>query len=153
MNVPYTLSVVLLWWFVGVNIRESLRQSEEQRATLIQGQNITFQLIISTFRKFSSLIQHSQATKTNTGNKMLSNESWKKFVYCNFITLRVFWFFRISFSVQIVDLEILDYPCRYFMSHVMQFQFHKALCNASGHTGPLHTCDIYNSKKAGKLLG
>lgn len=52
-----------------------------------------------------------------------------------------------------VDLEILDYPCRYFMSHVMQFQFHKALCNASGHTGPLHTCDIYNSKKAGKLLG
>nr|XP_011423379.2 uncharacterized protein LOC105325490 isoform X2 [Crassostrea gigas] len=41
----------------------------------------------------------------------------------------------------------------YFMSHVMQFQFHKALCNASGHTGPLHTCDIYNSKKAGKLLG
>lgn len=84
---------------------------------------------------------------------MLSNESWKKFVYCNFITLRVFRFFRISFTVQIVDLEILDYPCRYFMSHVMQFQFHKALCNASGHTGPLHTCDIYNSKKAGKLLG
>ncbi|XP_062576365.1 uncharacterized protein LOC134238260 [Saccostrea cucullata] len=40
----------------------------------------------------------------------------------------------------------------YFMSYIMQFQFHKALCNASGHTGPLHTCDIYQSKEAGKLL-
>ncbi|XP_055997291.1 uncharacterized protein LOC130047084 isoform X2 [Ostrea edulis] len=40
----------------------------------------------------------------------------------------------------------------YFMSYIMQFQFHKALCNASGHAGPLHTCDIYQSKNAGKLL-
>ncbi|XP_028823415.1 angiotensin-converting enzyme isoform X2 [Denticeps clupeoides] len=42
---------------------------------------------------------------------------------------------------------------RYFVSFVIQFQFHKALCEAAGHTGPLHTCDIYQSKAAGKLLG
>ncbi|XP_021364030.1 angiotensin-converting enzyme-like [Mizuhopecten yessoensis] len=42
---------------------------------------------------------------------------------------------------------------RYFISHVVQFQFHKALCDAAGHTGPLHKCDIYQSKEAGKLLG
>uniref|UniRef100_A0A3B4DX39 Angiotensin-converting enzyme n=1 Tax=Pygocentrus nattereri TaxID=42514 RepID=A0A3B4DX39_PYGNA len=42
---------------------------------------------------------------------------------------------------------------RYFVSFVIQFQFHKALCEAAGHTGPLHNCDIYESKKAGKLLG
>lgn len=42
---------------------------------------------------------------------------------------------------------------RYFVSFVIQFQFHKALCAAASHTGPLHTCDIYQSKEAGKLLG
>ncbi|KAL4660481.1 angiotensin-converting enzyme [Arapaima gigas] len=42
---------------------------------------------------------------------------------------------------------------RYFVSFIIQFQFHQALCKAAGHVGPLHTCDIYNSKEAGKLLG
>ncbi|GAU92940.1 hypothetical protein RvY_04951 [Ramazzottius varieornatus] len=42
---------------------------------------------------------------------------------------------------------------RYFVSFVIQFQLHKALCNASGHTGPLYQCDINGSKAAGKLLG
>ncbi|XP_041818495.1 angiotensin-converting enzyme [Chelmon rostratus] len=42
---------------------------------------------------------------------------------------------------------------RYFVSFIIQFQFHKALCNAAGHEGPLYKCDIYNSKAAGKLLG
>lgn len=39
------------------------------------------------------------------------------------------------------------------MSFIIQFQFHKALCDAAKHVGPLHTCDIYKSKDAGKLLG
>ncbi|XP_058531303.1 angiotensin-converting enzyme-like protein Ace3 isoform X1 [Ochotona princeps] len=42
---------------------------------------------------------------------------------------------------------------QYFLGTVLQFQFHEALCKASGHVGPLHQCDIYNSKIAGKLLG
>ncbi|XP_061223897.1 angiotensin-converting enzyme [Neopsephotus bourkii] len=42
---------------------------------------------------------------------------------------------------------------RYFVSFVIQFQFHQALCAAAKHTGPLHTCDIYQSKEAGKILG
>ncbi|NXX98126.1 ACE enzyme, partial [Centropus bengalensis] len=42
---------------------------------------------------------------------------------------------------------------RYFVSFVIQFQFHRALCAVAGHTGPLHTCDIYQSKEAGKILG
>ncbi|XP_034715811.1 angiotensin-converting enzyme [Etheostoma cragini] len=42
---------------------------------------------------------------------------------------------------------------RYFVSFVIQFQFQKALCDAAKHVGPLHTCDIYKSKEAGKLLG
>ncbi|XP_037666445.1 angiotensin-converting enzyme-like protein Ace3 [Choloepus didactylus] len=42
---------------------------------------------------------------------------------------------------------------RYFLSLVLQFQFHEALCKASGHEGPLHRCNIYNSKIAGKMLG
>ncbi|XP_060058520.1 angiotensin-converting enzyme-like protein Ace3 isoform X2 [Erinaceus europaeus] len=41
---------------------------------------------------------------------------------------------------------------RYFLSLVLQFQLHDALCQASGHVGPLHRCDIYNSKIAGKML-
>ncbi|XP_075436513.1 angiotensin-converting enzyme [Ascaphus truei] len=42
---------------------------------------------------------------------------------------------------------------RYFVSFVLQFQFHKALCTAANQTGPLHTCDIYQSLEAGKALG
>ncbi|XP_009575318.1 PREDICTED: angiotensin-converting enzyme-like [Fulmarus glacialis] len=42
---------------------------------------------------------------------------------------------------------------RYFVSFVIQFQFHQALCAAAGHRGPLHTCDIYQSKEAGRILG
>uniref|UniRef100_A0A8C3B1B4 Angiotensin-converting enzyme n=1 Tax=Cyclopterus lumpus TaxID=8103 RepID=A0A8C3B1B4_CYCLU len=42
---------------------------------------------------------------------------------------------------------------RYFVSFIIQFQFHKALCDAAKHTGPLHTCDIYKSQEAGKRLG
>ncbi|XP_078501202.1 angiotensin-converting enzyme isoform X2 [Lissotriton helveticus] len=42
---------------------------------------------------------------------------------------------------------------RYFVSFVLQFQFHKALCEAAKQTGPLHTCDIYQSQEAGRILG
>jgi peptidyl-dipeptidase A len=41
---------------------------------------------------------------------------------------------------------------RYFLAHILQFQFHKAMCAAAGHTGPLHTCSIYGSKEAGAKL-
>ena len=42
---------------------------------------------------------------------------------------------------------------RYFLAHILQFQFHKSLCETSGHTGPLHECSIYGSKAAGERLG
>jgi peptidyl-dipeptidase A len=38
---------------------------------------------------------------------------------------------------------------RYFLAHILQFQFHRALCRAAGATGPLHRCSIYGSKAAG----
>ncbi|MCA9683274.1 MAG: M2 family metallopeptidase [Myxococcales bacterium] len=41
---------------------------------------------------------------------------------------------------------------RYFLARILQFQFHKALCEAAGHQGPLHTCSIYGSKEAGAKL-
>lgn len=41
---------------------------------------------------------------------------------------------------------------RYFLAHVLQFQFHEAMCRAAGHEGPLHTCSVYDSKEAGKRL-
>jgi peptidyl-dipeptidase A len=41
---------------------------------------------------------------------------------------------------------------RYFLAHILQFQFHKALCEASGHEGPLHACSIYGSEAAGDKL-
>jgi peptidyl-dipeptidase A len=39
---------------------------------------------------------------------------------------------------------------RYFLARLLQFQFHRALCKISGHTGPLHTCSIYGSHAAGQ---
>ena len=41
---------------------------------------------------------------------------------------------------------------RYFVSFILQFQFHEKLCEAAKHTGPLHKCDIYRSKEAGAIL-
>ena len=41
---------------------------------------------------------------------------------------------------------------RYFLARIYQFQFHRALCKAAGHTGPLHRCSIYGSKAAGDKL-
>ena len=41
---------------------------------------------------------------------------------------------------------------RYFLARIQQFQFHRALCDAAGETGPLHRCSIYNNDAAGKKL-
>jgi peptidyl-dipeptidase A len=41
---------------------------------------------------------------------------------------------------------------RYFLAHILQFQFHRELCKMAGHQGPLHRCSIYNSKEAGEKL-
>jgi peptidyl-dipeptidase A len=41
---------------------------------------------------------------------------------------------------------------RYFLAHVLQFQFHKALCDIAGDTGPVHRCSIYGNKAAGAKL-
>jgi len=41
---------------------------------------------------------------------------------------------------------------RYFLAHVLQFQFHRALCREAGYTGPLNRCSIYDSKAAGTRL-
>ena len=38
---------------------------------------------------------------------------------------------------------------RYFLAHVLQFQFHRALCQEAGDTGPLYRCSIYGNQKAG----
>ena len=39
---------------------------------------------------------------------------------------------------------------RYFLSHVLQFQFYKSLCDVAGHKGPLYQCSFYGDKEAGK---
>ena len=41
---------------------------------------------------------------------------------------------------------------RYFLAHIQQFEFHRALCEISGNTDPIHRCSIYNNKDAGKAL-
>ncbi|XKL65405.1 hypothetical protein PGB90_008825 [Kerria lacca] len=48
---------------------------------------------------------------------------------------------------------IADIPyAKYFIGLIIQFQLHESVCVAAGHVGPLHTCDIYRSTEAGKLL-
>ncbi len=41
---------------------------------------------------------------------------------------------------------------RYFLAHVLQFQFHRALADAAGCKEPLHRCSIYGNQEAGKRL-
>lgn len=42
---------------------------------------------------------------------------------------------------------------RYFLSFIIQFQFHKAMCDAAGHEGPLHECSIAGNREAGRRFG
>ena len=41
---------------------------------------------------------------------------------------------------------------RYFLADILQFQFHRALSQAAGCTGPLNRCSIYGNKEAGARL-
>jgi peptidyl-dipeptidase A len=41
---------------------------------------------------------------------------------------------------------------RYFLAHILQFQFHRALCREAGFNGPLYQCSIYGNKRAGEKL-
>ena len=42
---------------------------------------------------------------------------------------------------------------RYFLSFILQFQFHKALCDAAGFKGPLNECSIFGNEAAGRKYG
>jgi peptidyl-dipeptidase A len=41
---------------------------------------------------------------------------------------------------------------RYFLAHILQFQFHRALARAAGCKEPLNRCSIYGSREAGRRL-
>ncbi len=41
---------------------------------------------------------------------------------------------------------------RYFLARILQFQFHRALCETSGYKGPLNRCSIFENKEAGARL-
>jgi peptidyl-dipeptidase A len=41
---------------------------------------------------------------------------------------------------------------RYFLADILQFQFHRALAQAAGCTGPLNRCSIFGNKVAGSRL-
>jgi peptidyl-dipeptidase A len=41
---------------------------------------------------------------------------------------------------------------RYFLAQILQFQFHRSLCEIAGNEGPIHRCSIYGSKQAGERL-
>ena len=41
---------------------------------------------------------------------------------------------------------------RYFLARILQFQFHRSLCQSAGYTGPLNRCSVYDNKEAGARL-
>jgi peptidyl-dipeptidase A len=41
---------------------------------------------------------------------------------------------------------------RYFLARILQFQFHRSLCQSAGYDGPLNRCSIYDDKEAGAKL-
>jgi len=38
---------------------------------------------------------------------------------------------------------------RYFLAHILQFQFHQSACEQAGWEGPLHRCSVYGNKEVG----
>ncbi|CAH1164170.1 unnamed protein product [Phaedon cochleariae] len=46
-----------------------------------------------------------------------------------------------------------DVPyARYYVALLLEFQVFKVACQAAGQTGPLHGCDLYRSREAGRVL-
>ncbi|MFZ2490562.1 MAG: M2 family metallopeptidase, partial [Thermoanaerobaculia bacterium] len=41
---------------------------------------------------------------------------------------------------------------RYFLARILQYQFHRSLCQMVGYEGPLNRCSIYGNKEAGARL-
>ncbi|MEM7051817.1 MAG: M2 family metallopeptidase [Acidobacteriota bacterium] len=41
---------------------------------------------------------------------------------------------------------------RYFLAHILQFQFHRSLCEIAGYDGPLNRCTIFGNEAAGQRL-
>ena len=41
---------------------------------------------------------------------------------------------------------------RYFLARILQFQFHRALCQTAGYKGPLNRCSIFENEEAGARL-
>lgn len=41
---------------------------------------------------------------------------------------------------------------RYFLAHILQFQFHRELCATAGYEGALNRCSIYGNEAAGQRL-
>ncbi|HYD73886.1 MAG TPA: M2 family metallopeptidase, partial [Candidatus Binatia bacterium] len=39
---------------------------------------------------------------------------------------------------------------RYFLAHVLQFQFYEAACRQAGWQGPLHRCTVYGNEEVGR---
>lgn len=62
---------------------------------------------------------------------------------------RAFEHFDAASKYQVINDE--DY-IKYFLGTILQFQFYQALCDVSNHIGPLHTCDFYRSRDAGRLM-
>ncbi len=41
---------------------------------------------------------------------------------------------------------------RYFLAHILQFQWHRDLCRQMGYEGPLYQCSIYGNKEVGAKI-
>ena len=41
---------------------------------------------------------------------------------------------------------------RYFLAHILQFDFHRSLCEIAGNEEAIHRCSVYNSAEAGEKL-
>ena len=41
---------------------------------------------------------------------------------------------------------------RYFLARILQYQFHRTLCEIAGFEGPVHRCSIYGNTQAGAAL-
>ena len=66
----------------------------------------------------------------------------------------------LSFPVALYHMTYYVFvPCSRFVSTVLQFQLHEALCLTAGQYAPndprrpMYRCDIYNDHKAGAMLG
>ncbi|GFY37282.1 angiotensin-converting enzyme [Trichonephila inaurata madagascariensis] len=104
-------------------------------------------------REVGLLGKEEQETDERPTINYLMNMALRYAVSAHYSYIVDYWRNRVyNGTIKEKELNKKYWEYRYFYANILQFQIHQILCKEADHKGPLHECNIYKKKKAGKLF-